>query len=132
MKAIWYEKYGTPDVLQLKEVPVPSPKTHEVLVKMKSASINASDLEFMKGEPLYVRMWSLLKPKNKILGSDIAGIVQSKGNSVVEFQIGDEVFGDNFEPWGGFAQYVCVPEKSRVENLNSSLLMKPRHYHRPL
>jgi len=62
MKAVVYKKYGLPDVLELKEVEKPTPKDNEVLIKVHAVSINASDWEFLRGSPLYTRMWGLLKP----------------------------------------------------------------------
>ena len=112
MKAIVYEKYGAPDVLELREVEKSFPKDNEVLIKVHAASVNASDWEFLTGTPLYVRMWGLLKPKHKILGSDIAGRVEAVGRNVKQFQLGDEVFGDIIDSKGGFAEYVSAPERS--------------------
>lgn len=117
MQAIVYTEYGTPDVLQQKEVEKPIPGDDEVLVKIMAASLNASDLELLKGSPYYVRIWGFLKPKYQILGSDIAGIVEAVGKNVKQFKPGDEIFGDLFTSWGGFAEYVCAPEKA--------LMLKP-------
>ncbi len=117
MKAIVYTKYGPPDVLQLKEVEKPTPKDKEVLIKIHATSVNASDWEGLKGSPLYTRIWGLLKPKNQILGSDIAGRVEAVGRNVKQFQQGDEVFGDILYCGGGFAEYVCAPE--------DALMLKP-------
>ncbi len=114
MKAIVYTKYGPPDVLQLEEVEKPTPKDNEVLIRVHAVSLNSSDWEFLKGTPLYTRMWGLLKPKYKILGSDIAGRVEAVGRNVKKFKIGDAVLGDIFERWGGFAEYVCAPENTLV------------------
>jgi NADPH:quinone reductase-like Zn-dependent oxidoreductase len=111
MKAIVYIKYGSPEVLELKEVEKPVPKDNEVLIKVQAVSVNASDWEFLRGSPLYTRMWGLFKPKYRILGSDIAGRVEAVGRNVTKFQPGDAVFGDILEYWGGFAEYVCAPEK---------------------
>jgi NADPH:quinone reductase-like Zn-dependent oxidoreductase len=92
MKAIVYEKYGPPEVLQLEEVEKPSPKEDEVLVKIHAASVNSADTTMSRGEPFMVRLWSgLLKPKNTILGADIAGRVEAIGRNVKQFQPGDEV-----------------------------------------
>jgi len=112
MKAIVYEKYGSPDVLQLTEVEKPTPKDHEVLIKVHAVSVNRSDWECLRGKPLYARITvsGLLKPKKKILGSDIAGRVEAAGRNVKRFQPGDEVFGDILWHMGGFAEYVCAPE----------------------
>jgi NADPH:quinone reductase-like Zn-dependent oxidoreductase len=114
MKAVVYQKYGSPDVLELKEVEKPNPKDNEVLIKVHAVSVNASDGEFLRGSPLYTRIWGLLKPKYKILGSDIAGRVEAVGRNVTQFQQGDAVFGDILECWGGFAEYVCAPENALI------------------
>lgn len=111
MKAIVRTVYGLPDILQLKEVEKPIPKDDEVLIKVYATSINASDWEFLRGKPLYARLFGFLKPKFKILGSDVAGRIEAVGRNVRQFQIGDEVFGDILECLGGFAEYVCAPEK---------------------
>jgi len=114
MKAIVYTKYGPPDVLQLKEVEKPTAKDNEVLVKVHAASVNYPDWAFVRGKPFYLRlMTGLLKPKNKILGSDVAGQVEAVGKNIKQFQPGDEVFGDISEcGFGAFAEYVSVPENA--------------------
>lgn len=114
MKAIVYTEYGSPDVLQLKEVVKPTPKEDEVLVKVYAVSINAADLHLLRADPFLIRLSSgLLKPKNTILGSDIAGRVEGMGSNAKQFKPGDEVFGDiSGCGWGGFAEYVCVSETS--------------------
>src|SRR5438046_930940 len=95
MKAIVYTKYGSPDVLQLKEVEKPTPSENEVLVKVHAVSINAMDWHLMRGKPALARflIGGFRKPKNPILGSDIAGRVEAVGKDVTQFQPGDEVFG---------------------------------------
>jgi NADPH:quinone reductase-like Zn-dependent oxidoreductase len=110
MNAVVYTQYGSPDVLQLTEVEKPVPKDNELLVKVHSVSLNASDWEFLTGTPLYTRMWGLLKPGFKILGSDIAGIVEAVGKEVTRFRPGDQVFGDILDIKGGLAEYACAPE----------------------
>jgi NADPH:quinone reductase-like Zn-dependent oxidoreductase len=109
MKAIVYTKYGSPDVLQLKEVEKPTAKENEVLIKVHAASINAYDWHLLRGKPFLVRLmgFGLLKPKNKIPGADIAGRIEAVGRSVTQFQPGDEVFGCGR---GAFTEYVCVRE----------------------
>ena len=116
MKAIVYTQYGSPDVLQLKEVEKPTPKDNEVLVKVHAASANAADLHLLRADPFLVRLDSgFLKPKNTILGADIAGRVETVGRNVKQFKPGDEVFGDiSACGWGGFAEYVSVPENILV------------------
>ncbi|RLC35184.1 MAG: NAD(P)-dependent alcohol dehydrogenase, partial [Candidatus Nealsonbacteria bacterium] len=117
MKAIVYERYGSPDVLKLKEVENPIPKDNEVLIKVHAASANAADWHILRGEPFLVRLMvgGLLKPKIKILGADIAGWVEAVGRNVKQLQPGDEIFGDISEcGWGGFAEYVCASENALV------------------
>ncbi len=116
MKAIVYQKYGAPDVLELSEVEKPSPKADEVLIKIYAVSANAADGHLLTGDPFFLRFTSgLLKPKNQILGADVAGRIEAVGSSVKEFQVGDEVFGDLSScGWGGFAEYVCAPEDALV------------------
>ena len=111
MKAIVYQKYGSPDVLELKETEKPSPKDNEVLVKVYAASINDWDWGLMQGTPFVNRMLNgLLRPKRKVLGSDIAGRIEAVGKKVQNFKPGDEVYGDLSNFWGGFAEYVCARE----------------------
>ncbi len=113
MKAVVYEKYGElEDVLKLKEVEKPSPRDNEVLVKIHATGINFADFGLVRGKPLLGRLWSgFFKPKNPILGADIAGQVETVGKDVKLFKPGDEVFGDiGSVGWGGFAEYVSVPE----------------------
>jgi NADPH:quinone reductase-like Zn-dependent oxidoreductase len=112
MKAIVYTEYGSPDGLQLTEVEKPSPTDDEILVKVCAVSINGSDWEGLRGRPLYARIGGLRKPANPILGSDIAGRVEMAGRNITQFKPGDEVFGEMPDYRGGFAEYVCVPEKA--------------------
>jgi NADPH:quinone reductase-like Zn-dependent oxidoreductase len=113
MKAVVYTKYGSPGVLQLKEVDKPAPKENEVLVRIYAASVNSWDWDLVKGKPFLVRIiGGLFKPRHKILGADIAGKVEAVGSNVKDFKPGDEVFGDIAgSGFGGFAEYVAVPEK---------------------
>jgi len=117
MKAIVYTKYGPPDVLQLKEVEKPTPKDNEVLIKVHAASVNYADWGLLRGKPFLVRLMEFgpLKPKNQILGADLAGRVEAVGRNVKQFQPGDEVFGDiSGCGWGAFAEYVSIPENALV------------------
>ena len=112
MKAVVYTKYGLPDVLHLQEVAKPTPTDDEVLVKIQAVSLNRSDWEGLIGKPLYTRIGGFRKPRNQILGSDIAGRVEAVGKNIERFQPGDEVYGDIMWHMGGFAEYVCVREKT--------------------
>ena len=110
MKAIVYTKYGPPEVLQLKDVEKPTPKENEALVRIHAASLNAPDLDYLRGR-FFARFQGLFKPKYKILGSDIAGKVEEVGRNVKKFQPGDDIFVNSFNcGFGAFAEYVCVPE----------------------
>jgi NADPH:quinone reductase-like Zn-dependent oxidoreductase len=111
MKAMVYTKYGSPNVLELKETEKPTPKDNEVLIKIHAASLNYADWALLTGKPFLVRLDAgILKPKNTILGADIAGRIEALGKNVRQFQLADEVFGDLSEcAWGGLAEYVCVP-----------------------
>jgi NADPH:quinone reductase-like Zn-dependent oxidoreductase len=112
VKAAVYTQYGSPDVLQIKEVAKPTPTDDEVLVKVQAVSVNRSDWEGLIGKPLYTRIGGLRKPRRQILGSDIAGRVEAVGRNIKRFQPGDEVFGDIMWHMGGFAEYVCVRERA--------------------
>ncbi len=118
MKAIVYRKYGSPDVLELKEVEKPAPKDNEVLVKIHAASLNAYDWHFLTADIFLIRLMGvgLLRPKYTGLGADIAGRVEAVGKNAGQFQPGDEVFG---MVRGGFAEYVCAAE--------DRLALKPRN-----
>ncbi|SEG17965.1 NADPH:quinone reductase [Thermomonospora echinospora] len=117
MKAVVYERYGRPDVLRVEDVPMPSPAAGQVLVKVAATSINLSDWEGLSGSPFYARLGGVRAPRRSILGSDIAGWVEAVGTGVTRFQPGDEVYGDNLQLKGGFAQYAVAPE--------SALAIKP-------
>jgi NADPH:quinone reductase-like Zn-dependent oxidoreductase len=122
MKAIICTKYGSPDVLQFKEVEKPTPKDDEVLVKIHAASVNMYDWHLLTADIFMVRLMGggLLRPKHPIPGADIAGRIEAAGSNVKQFRPGDEVFGDISACGdGGFAEYVSVRE--------SSLALKPRN-----
>ena len=108
MRAIVYEQYGPPDVLQLKDVATPAPADNEVLIKICAASVNPLDWHFMRGDPWFIRlMLGLRKPKVTRLGVDVAGRVEAVGRNITQFKPGDEVFGGCR---GAFAEYVCASE----------------------
>ena len=108
MRAITYTEYGPPDVLQLSEVPTPVPKDHEVLIRIRAASVNPLDWHYMRGTPTFIRaLTGLRKPKVTRLGRDVAGQVEVVGKTVTQFQPGAEVFGTC---QGAFAEYACASE----------------------
>jgi len=114
MKAITQKAYGYTDVLQVEDVPEPTPNEHEVLIKVKSVSINDWDWGLMIGSPIVIKMmYGFKKPKIKIPGVDFAGEITEVGSKVHRYKKGDRVYGDLSEDgFGAFAEYVCAQEKS--------------------
>jgi NADPH:quinone reductase-like Zn-dependent oxidoreductase len=114
MKAALRERYGTPDVVELREIDRPVPSDDQVLVRVHAASVNRADLDGLRPKPGFARLFMGLRaPRDHRVGLDVAGVVESVGPSVTRFGPGDEVFGDLF-PFGqgAFAEYVCAPEKA--------------------
>src|SRR5262245_6762171 len=116
MKAIVYTHYGSPDELQFKEVAQPTPKDKEVLIEVHAAAVNAGDWHLLRGKPFLMRLSAVLrKPKQPILGADVAGKFVALGLNVTRFQLGDEFFGDLSDSgYGGFAEYVSAEESAFV------------------
>lgn len=114
MKAVYSEKYGSPETLTIKEVLKPAPKKNEVLVRVHASSINVSNLILLTGKPTVVRLaFGITKPKYSIPGGDVAGVVEGVGESVSQFKVGDEVYGDlSSSGWGALAEYVAADEKA--------------------
>lgn len=112
MKAIFYKSYGTAEVLKMGELPKPSPTENEVLVKIHATGLNRADWYLLTGRPLMLRAEAgLFRPKNPIIGSDVAGVVEAVGKNVTRFEVGDAVYGDLSEDGrSGLAEYVCAPE----------------------
>lgn len=112
MKAIVLTQYGSPDVLELKDIEKPTPSDGEILVKIHATSINDWDWCLVRGTPFYIRLlcgWR--KPNIQIPGAEVAGRVEAVGPNVTHYQPGDVVYGDISEcGFGGFAEYVCLPE----------------------
>jgi len=119
MKAIVYTKYGPPDVLQLKEVEKPTPKNNEVLIKVHATTVTATDCTFRKGEPFFSRLYTgLTKPKNQILGSELAGEIEDVGKDVKLFKESNQVFCTT-PGYGAYVEYICLPEEG------ATLAIKP-------
>ncbi|MFI7744762.1 NAD(P)-dependent alcohol dehydrogenase [Kocuria rhizosphaericola] len=110
MRAIVYDRYGSPDVLRLADIATPTPGRGQVLVRVIATSVNLSDWEGLHGSPAYARFGGLFRPARRTLGSDIAGVVQAVGAGVTLFRLGDDVYGDNLALKGGFAEYAVAPE----------------------
>lgn len=112
MKAITYSRYGSANSMRLTEIPTPVPAQGSILVRVRAASVNPADIFLMRGKPFLVRLMgpALFRPRYKVLGADVAGIVERVGPGVSEPAPGDEVFGDLSDTgMGAFAQYVCAP-----------------------
>jgi NADPH:quinone reductase-like Zn-dependent oxidoreductase len=117
MKAIVYDRYGPPDVLQYQELDKPLPAEDQVLVKVRAASANPYDWHFIRGVPSFIRLFTGLRaPKSRRTGADVAGVVEAVGSKVLSLKSGDAVFGTAA---GSFAEFACAPE--------STLALKPEN-----
>jgi len=115
MKAVVYTKYGPPDVLQLKDVPKPTPKDDEVLIKVHATTVNRTDCGFLRGKPSFVRFVSgLFAPKRMILGNEFAGEIETVGKDVKSFANGDRVFGYTGVRFGAHAEFLTMPEQGML------------------
>jgi NADPH:quinone reductase-like Zn-dependent oxidoreductase len=115
MKAAYYERYGPPEVVEIREVDRPTPTEDRVLVRVRAASVNRADLDGLKPKPGFVRLFMGLRaPRNHEVGIDAAGVVEAIGPDVTRFKPGDEVMTDLFAAgrFGSFAEYVCAREKA--------------------
>jgi len=114
MKAAARERYGSPDVVELKDGDRPNPGADQVLVRVRAASVNRADLDGLKPRPSFARLFTGLRaPRNHRIGIDVAGAVESVGASVTRFKPGDEVFADLFAfGQGAFAEYACAADKA--------------------
>ncbi len=122
MKAVVYEKYGPPDVLQLKEVAKPTPKDNEVLVKVYATTVNRTDCAIRKAEPFISRfVTGLIGPKKTILGTEFAGKIESVGKDVTSLKLGDKVFGFSGNDFGAHAEYMIMPEEGSLTTMPANM-----------
>ena len=116
MKAAVYTKYGSPDVLQIREVEKPVPNDNEVLIKVNATTVNRTDSATIRAIPFFARiMTGLFKPKNQVPGTEFAGEIESVGKNVTSFNIGDKVFGFNDLGSGSHAQYLTIVENNAIK-----------------
>ena len=123
MQAAIYRQYGPPEVLQLREVDKPTPKDHEILIKIHAVAVNSADSRLRRADPFAVRLFfGLFRPKKNILGHVFSGEVVATGASASRFKPGDAVFGTTSMKLGAFAEYLCLPDKAllalKPENLS--------------
>jgi len=114
MKAAMRDRYGPPEVVEIRDVERPTPAKDELLVRVRAASVNRADLDNLYPRWQFVRLFlGLRRPRNRRLGADVAGVVEAVRPNVTSFKPGDEVFADPYEfGMGAFAEYVCAPEKA--------------------
>ena len=117
MKAIVRSSYGSPDVLELRDIAKPVVKDDEVLVRVRASSVNTADIDYLRGRPTFARitpgLYGLRAPTNRVLGLNVAGQVEAVGKDVTGLRPGDQVFGDMTQHgFGAFAEYVSAPERA--------------------
>jgi NADPH:quinone reductase-like Zn-dependent oxidoreductase len=115
MKAVVCDRYGPPEVLRLDDVERPVPGPDQVLIRICATTVNRSDTETRRGSPPVARLLTgLRRPRHRILGSELAGVVEAAGPAVTEFSAGDEVFGVKAWTFGAHAEFVCMPESAAL------------------
>jgi NADPH:quinone reductase-like Zn-dependent oxidoreductase len=115
MKAAVYTRYGSPDVIAIKDVQKPTPGDDQVLIRVRATTVNRTDCAALRGTPRLARViYGLRGPKNPVLGNEFAGEVESIGNAVTTFKPADKVFGYNDLTYGSHAEYVTMPERGMI------------------
>ena len=122
MRAAIYSVYGPPEVVDIREVEIPVPGKHEVLVKVYASTVNRTDCGFRSAEYFVSRFYSgLFKPKNHTLGNEFAGVVEAIGPGVATLSVGDRVFGYNDATFGAHAEYMLVSEHGAITTMPDTL-----------
>lgn len=115
MRAVVFDRYGPPEVLRLDDAQRPAPKDNEVLIKVRATTVNRTDTGVRQGKPFFSRFISgFPRPRWKILGTEIAGEIETTGPAVTEFAAGDQVFGINAWRFGAHAEFVCMRERAAL------------------
>jgi len=118
MKAIVYQKYGSPDVLELKEVEKPTPKDDEVLIKIHATTVNRTDCATLRAKPFFARFFTgIFKPNKPIPGTEFAGKIEAVGKNVSSYKVGDKVFGFNDQGSGSHAEYMTILEDKALTTI---------------
>ncbi|PHQ59840.1 MAG: NAD(P)-dependent alcohol dehydrogenase, partial [Maribacter sp.] len=122
MKAAIYEKYGPPEVLQIKEIDKPVPKDHEILIKVHAATVNRTDCAMLRAKPFIMRfLTGILKPKNPILGTDFSGQIEAIGKNISTLKVGDKVFGFDDTGLSSHAQYLVISENKALSKIPDTI-----------
>ncbi|MFT4544084.1 MAG: NADPH:quinone reductase-like Zn-dependent oxidoreductase [Bacteroidia bacterium] len=125
MKAAIYRNYGQPDVLSIEEVEKPIPKDNEVLIRVHAATVNRTDCANLTAKPFIMRFGlGLFKPNKPILGTDFAGVIESVGNNISDFKIGDRVFGFDDGGLSSYAEYMTFPADDAIEIIPENISFK--------
>jgi len=122
MKAIVQDRYGPPDVLELRQIDQPTPKKNQMLVKVHATTVNRTDCGFRAGTPFFVRIFTgLIRPKGTVLGNEFAGEIQAVGSGVTTFAVGDRVFGysglQHGSRFGAHAEYLAIAEDGSLATM---------------
>ena len=122
MKAAIHTRYGPPEIVEVKDIPKPTPKENEVLIKVHASTVNRTDSGFRSAEYVVSRFFSgLFRPKHQTLGCEFAGVIEEIGSNVTSFKTGDKVFGFNDSTFGGHAEFLIINENAAITTLPHNL-----------
>jgi NADPH:quinone reductase-like Zn-dependent oxidoreductase len=129
MKAIVQDRYGPPDVVELRRIDQPTPKDNQVLVKVHATTVNRTDCGFRAGRPFFVRVFTgLIRPKGMVLGNEFAGEIQAVGSGVTSFEVGDRVFGysglQHGSRFGAHAEYLAIAEDGSLATMPANATLE--------